>query len=616
MSFLTSAAFWLYLIAIPIIALYILKLRRRRELVSTLIFWEQIFREKRTTTLFQRLRRLLSLFLQLLFLTLMVMALARPQLAALTRRARQLIVVIDNSASMNAVDVEPSRLEAAKERALQMVDQIRFNDEMMIISCNNRPVVHIPFTNHRKSLKQAIRGINATDVATDLSTALQLALSIAQTRPNPEIVMFSDFHRIPEGLTDRKDVKIHLIRIGEDRDNVGITRFRVRKSVRNPFDYQTLLTVSNMSDETKKVNVELYLDDVLIDVYPLELAAGESKSEIYPSFNVEGGRLKAVLDISDSLPTDNVAYAVLPKRERLSVLLVTYGNLFLERVLLANESLDVTVVTPDEYPSSSEEYEVMVFDNFCPRTLKDGNYILIYPPAESSPWEVEGVLEAPIVTEWKGDHPILNYVNLQNVQLGEGYRVKPPSEAQILARSFEDPLIIAESRPNRRLVFFAFDINRSDLPLRVAFPVIMANCMSWFQSQERSLQRYIRTGEPLLTRIPSDYRGEGSVVTVVDPHGNHHPVEPKEDEVIFSGTSVAGFYEVHFGDEVELWAANLADEEESKIGPDPDLEEDLTEDLTLAKGGLLRYPLWVYFALAALMLSVTEWFLYQRRRVD
>ena len=106
-------------------------------------------------------------------------------------------------------------------------------------------------------------------------------------------------------------------------DNVGITRFRVRKSLANAFDYQTLLSIVNASDAEKQLNVELYFNNALFDVRPYMLAPSESKSEIFSNFAFEGGRLKAVLDAEDSLPTDNAAYATLPKRERIPVLLVT-----------------------------------------------------------------------------------------------------------------------------------------------------------------------------------------------------------------------------------------------------------------------------------------------------
>ncbi len=173
MSFLSPMAFALFGLAAPIVILYILKLRRRREPVSTLMFWEKVFKEKQTTALFQRLKHLLSLLLQLLFLTLLILALARPQFAFMTKSARQIVLIIDRSASMNAVDESVPRLESAKQRAGRMVDGLRFMDEMMLVSYHTQPMIHIPFTKHQKSLRQAIQSVQPTDVKTDLESTLK-----------------------------------------------------------------------------------------------------------------------------------------------------------------------------------------------------------------------------------------------------------------------------------------------------------------------------------------------------------------------------------------------------------------------------------------------------------
>ena len=52
----------------PVILLYLLKQRRRRVEVSTLMFWDKILRDEQTVTSLTRLKKLLSLLLQLLFI--------------------------------------------------------------------------------------------------------------------------------------------------------------------------------------------------------------------------------------------------------------------------------------------------------------------------------------------------------------------------------------------------------------------------------------------------------------------------------------------------------------------------------------------------------------------
>ena len=684
MNFLSPTSLFLFGLAIPIVALYILKLRRRREPVSTLMFWEELFRERQTTSLFQRLKHLLSLLLQLLFLALLVLSIARPQFAFITKSARQLVLIVDQSASMNAVEDDTdgrTRLEVAKESALRSVDSLRFMDEMTVISSHTRPVIHIPFTNHQKSLREAINGIQPTDISTNLEPAYDLAYAIAQTKPNPEIVIFSDFQSISEELlakfkskteqaedTEKPDpeIKHHLIQIGKANDNVGITKFRVRKSLVNAFDYQTLLRVVNASEEEKKFNVELYFNENLFDVRPYTLAPGESKSEIFSNFAFEGGKLKAVLDIQDPLVSDNIAYATLPKRDLIPVLLVTAENPFLQKALAVDEQIQLTVLTPTEYETdvlpesvnsqAKKDYQVVIFDRYSPPTLSDGNYMFIYPPAVDASetataelkWNIGEALATPIITDWERTHPILQHVHLENVQIGTAYHVTPPSTAQVLARSFESPVLFIDVNPNRKIVFAAINILESDLPLRIAFPVIIANTIQWFQQRSEIQEYHLHTGEVLKQEIASiaatteprlktTATDPQQLVKITGPEDETWELPIEGDELLFEQTQRAGFYELKISkasdstqeaeqppetlDSTEdnsgmVWAVNLADASESHIGADPAVE-DLTEASVVQSGtALLRYPPWVYLVFLAVGLSVVEWFLYQRRRID
>lgn len=688
MNFLSPTSLFLFGLALPIIALYILRLRRRREPVSTLMFWEELFRERQTTSLFQRLKHLLSLLLQLLFLTLLVLSIARPQFAFITKSARQLVLIIDQSASMNAIEEDTdgrTRLEVAKESALRSVDGLRFMDEMTVISFHTRPIIHIPFTNHQKSLREAINAIQPTDISTNLEPAYDLAYAIAQTKPNPEIVIFSDFQSVSEALlakfkskpeqdadTEAPDpeVKQHLIRIGKANDNVGITKFRVRKSLVNAFDYQTLLRVVNASEAEKKFNVELYFDENLFDVRPYTLAPGESKSEIFSNFAFEGGKLKAVLDIQDPLASDNIAYATLPRRDLIPVLLVTAENPFLQKALAVDERIQLTVLTPTEYeadvlPESansqgSKNYQVVIFDRYSPPSLGDGNYMFIYPPAVDSSetpnpelkWNIGAALETPIITDWERTHPILQHVHLENVQIGTAYQVTPPSTAQVLARSFESPVLFIDVKPNRKVVFAAINILESDLPLRIAFPVIIANTIQWFQQRSEILEYHLHTGEVLKQQIESidaisqpELKTEADspestpkLVKITGPEDQTWELPVEGEELLFEQTQRAGFYDLKIseaGDSTSeeeqlppeafdstednsgtVWAVNLADATESHIGADAAVEDLTKASVAQSSAALLRYPPWVYLVFLAVGLSVVEWFLYQRRRID
>src|SRR3954462_11383577 len=102
MNFVNPAALLWLALAIPIVVFYILKIRLRRMPVSTILFWREIFEQKQPRSLWEHLRHLLSLLVQLALLSLLVFALAEPYFRWQKQRARRVVLVVDNSASMNA----------------------------------------------------------------------------------------------------------------------------------------------------------------------------------------------------------------------------------------------------------------------------------------------------------------------------------------------------------------------------------------------------------------------------------------------------------------------------------------------------------------------------------
>src|SRR5260370_34853185 len=110
MSFLAPAALALSALAIPIILLYMLRLRRRDIPVSSTMLWQQLLRDREANAPWQRLKRNLLMLLQLLILAALVIALARPFIAVPTVTSGRTVLLIDASASLNPTAVQPHRV--------------------------------------------------------------------------------------------------------------------------------------------------------------------------------------------------------------------------------------------------------------------------------------------------------------------------------------------------------------------------------------------------------------------------------------------------------------------------------------------------------------------------
>src|SRR2546430_16300373 len=96
---------WLPLIGGLIVLMYILKLRRRDVVVSSTWLWRQVIRDVQANAPFQKLRKNLLLFLQLLAILFLVLLLARPFWKGRGLGGRSVVILVDNSPSMRATGI-------------------------------------------------------------------------------------------------------------------------------------------------------------------------------------------------------------------------------------------------------------------------------------------------------------------------------------------------------------------------------------------------------------------------------------------------------------------------------------------------------------------------------
>jgi hypothetical protein len=655
MSLVNPMALTLAGLAVPIVVCYILKIRLRRVPVSTLLFWQQIFEETKPRSLWQHLRHLLSLLLQLAFLSLLVFALADPIFRWQQARARRLVLVVDNSASMNAHDILPSRLAAAKAEGRRLIDGLRLGDELAIIAAEAIPRVVCGSTDHQRTLRAALESIAATEGPTRVVESVALARRLLSgSEKLRKVVVLSDGSFDGAALL-LKQSDVELVTLGKPTANVGITRLAARRSLLDPIGYEILVEVANASDEPASFRLELDLAGDPIDVVPLTLAAGERTVSMFDKTSAEGGRLRAHIDRPDALEADNTAWAILPRRSRQKVTLVTPGNLFLEKVFEAMPLVDLTILKTDKNasnpppaPSSGDESAITVYHKKVPISVAaetgkkgagpfSGPVFVIDPERSGSLWEVGEPLHNPVVARQDKDSPLLLHVRLDHVVMPEARKLVLKGPAHVLAESVAgDPLYAvldrADGADRARVVVLTVDLDQSDLPLQTAFPIMATNLLNWFGGTKGELREAVAAGGTATVEVTPE-RTAGPEFILGSPDGRELPlaapagtgtsrltVGPLDRTGIWSirrraarttRTNVDSRSQA-VSDVVAELACNLADRRETDLRP----AQGLAEHTTGLAAGLAVRPVWYYLLAAAFLLTCWEWFLYQRRWID
>lgn len=628
---------------LPVIALYLLKQQRRRVRVATLLFWDKILKDEQTVTSLARLRKLLSLLLQLLFIALLALALARPLVSDAITGARRIVLFLDTSASMLVREGDGVRFDEAKAQALKLVKGLAQGDTMMLITVDQHPAVVRPFTNSKRELEAAIETLSPVHTETDFAASLEILDRLPESRQDTQVYLVTDGAFPPLAYTPGEDLQFAYLRVGETGDNVGITKFQARPLPDSPRDFQVHLEVANETSQTVTAELEFRLNGALTDAWELTLPPRDSVQHRFSQYSATGGAIEVFLDFPDAFPIDNRAFGRLAPLSPIKVQLVMEeGNLFLESALLTDQNVDLEIVNPAE-AEPTENYDVTVWTAAPPDKTPAGNSVFVHHWPPDLGIVAEGELKSPLITEWERDHPINRHLALQNVTIRSARKITAPDSFLPLIRSFNDPLLLlqeskpanagAEARKERKVLVFAFDPLATDLPLRVAFPILIANAVHYLQGrggQDGWMNPVVgqsfssielaafQTQKGANGSIHSENSAAtGKITKILRPdHSEQDLSEPGD----LLRADCVGLYYVGGEEATEtqpLFAVNLVSAEESKIQPSPTLPiQSKTPVREIVDGFRLGYEAWLFVALLAVFLSIAEWFLFHRRLIE
>ncbi len=615
MAFLTPLFLALSLLAAPIIILYMLKLRRREVEISSVMLWQMLLRDREANAPWQKLKRNLLLLLQLLLLAALVLSLARPFLKVPTVASGTVVVLLDASASMNATDVEPNRFEVARAYARQLIDGLSANGKLSLILVGHQPEVLSPASSDKLDLKAALGKAQVSEGPSDWEAALALASGTvrASSLSNSTVVIISDGGLPTDGLPALPGT-VRYVPVGASADNLALAALSLRATDTGP---QLFAEVANHGDADRTVIVSFSVGGQLFSAQQLTVPAGKAESIVLADLPAGPAVYQAKLSLPasaadpvalDSFALDDTAWAVYQPPSAGRVLLISPKNIFLEQVLAALPGLEPFRLTPGA-PLPNDPFNLYVFDSVITDTLPAGDLLLVNPPSNPL-FTVGGTFTNTALAQLATNDPLAQNLDWGNVHILKARQVTPPTWARVLVMGEGGPLVFAGETGGRRVAVLTFDLHDSDLPLQIAYPILMANLINYLApSQAFSAPDGLRPGGTL-TLKPS---GGDTVIAIEDPHGARYAAQTTEAGVIFADTHTLGVYTA-FSNQAILgsFAVNLFNPGESNIRPAQFITVGRSDVTASARDETGQLEIWPWVAAVAFIILLIEWWIYHR----
>lgn len=656
---------WLLPVAVlatvpPLLLLYFLKLKRRELPIASTLLWRRAVEDLQVNSPFQRLRNSLLLILQILALLLAALAISEPMLTGQRGVDKAIVIMIDRSGSMAAVEGDKTRLEIAKQEATRVVDDMTAAQRAMVITFADRSEVLAPFTDDKATLRRAIDGITQTEEPGRLTEAM--ALAEAHSTPVGEVgapggvevaesqyMLFTDGRLADATNTVVQRGTLEIVRIGTSTENVGIVNLDVRRHYETPEQVSILARVRNFGTQPAARDVRLLVDGDLKAVQSVNLAPlGDAKTvgkqtlggpspdgvESNVAFELTldaAARIEVDLyrkEGSDAFAGDDRAFALATAPRAVNVLLVTPGNRYLQRALEALRFGGLEVWSPQEYESKPQadlekdgrcKYDVVVIDGHSTQRLPAGNYLFFGGIPIIDGVETKGTVSGEAFLDWDDTHPILRHVAIQAMVVFSWPQLVVPAQASTLIHGVSGPVMSLLARDRRQYLLCAFGIfdeNRQHLNTTWVF---QESLIVFLQNAVRYLAGASTTGQ-----VPSVSPGAAFEVAVrpglkkanvVRPDGSKDEVAVQPNNMIAYGrTDRIGIYTITPGlpgDDAR--AVNLLNETESWIAPNEQFEIAAGKVEQRTGKDLIKRAMWPYALVALAVILAVEWFIYNKR---
>lgn len=467
----------------PLVLWYVLRSRRPRQVVASTLLWRATERSVAAALPWQRFSPDRTFWLVLGALLLGALALARPTIPVAAELGDHTVLIVDTSASMGADEAGETRLALAVREANRLIADLGPAQTASVIEAAGRGRVLVSGAGDAAAARRALADLEPTHGSADLADAFALAAAVEQPGETTVVHLLTDAAPTDEAAAVAPaGLRVHAV--GSDLPNLAVTRVEALSSgagsatvfvgVRNFGLVESGATVTVSVDGAEVVRRTLTLgsrasEDLVLSV-PAPAGSGVVEASVAPSGPAPDGPAR------DALAIDDRAIAVVAGARDVEALVVGPGNLFLSAALSAVPG--VRVGTATAVPASLEGIDLLVVDRAAAPEALTVPTILVGPQRSPAGIAMGAAVELPAVTFQAPQHPLLADVDLAGLAIASARPVDAPALESVV--SGPAGTLVAAGRLDRApVVHISFDLLESNLPLQVAWPVLVANAVTW-----------------------------------------------------------------------------------------------------------------------------------------
>ncbi len=525
-SFLVPAALGLSSLALPLIALYMLRSRRERLEVSSLLLWESVVDPLSSSRPWRRLRITPLLLAQLAVLAAFVVSLARPFASEEARLGEHTVLVMDVSGSMGMA----GRFDRAREEALGWAGEMSGDQMVSVIEAGAVPRVVTAFTRRREEVTEALSALRLTGGEADLADAIRLGRGLATPERPTDLVLFTDGGAAPLAAEPVADARHQAFdetgpnwaidALSLERDAAGVTR--------------ALVSVANHGFAERDMTVEVEVDGQATSRFQVSPGPGGSEDAIVPVPAGPGAVVQArLVNAEDALPLDDRAWAAMAIPSVTAVRVHGEDSPFLSALLSSIPEFEVA----DESDGAAD---LLIVNRAAPEEIQQPTWLIRTNPPPAGLRLTE--LAANLGVTWqRPGEPVLDDIELAGVAVAEAQMVESDLWLPVV-KSGNVPLVLLGRVNGHQVVYFTFDLAHSNLVVQTAFPLLGVKLLEWLGGETAG------GVDPAPAGVPLPLLGSGqSDIRLITPGGDSVTISGGASSFVETGDP--GVYRIEYLDE-------------------------------------------------------------------